>query len=62
MPEKKKGRSSMAQRGKSTAKWHIVRRTGKYSKGRKKREGRQENVQNPKRSTARYWDRESRLL
>jgi len=60
MPEEKKEGSSMAQRGKCIAKWHMVRRTGKRSKGESKRKERQENIQNPKRSMARYRNRESR--
>jgi len=57
---KKKGKSSMPYRGKSTAKQYMVRRTGKHSKGEREGKGCQENIQNPKRSVARYWDRESR--
>jgi len=40
-------------------KQHIDKRTGKHSKIKSKRKGRQENVQNPKRSVARYRNRES---
>jgi len=32
MPRKKREESSVAQRGKGTVKWHMVRRTGKHSK------------------------------
>jgi len=59
MLEEKKGRSSMAQRGKDTAKQHMVRRTGKRSQKGRKRKGCQENIQNQK-SMARYRNRESR--
>jgi len=59
MPKEKRRRSSAAQRGKGAAKQCMVRRIGKRSKGERKREGCQKNVQNPKRSVAGYWDRES---
>jgi len=59
MLKEKKGSSSMAQRGKGTAKQHMVKKTGKHSQKRSKRKGCQENIQDPKRSVARYWDRES---
>jgi len=32
MQREDRGEGSMAQRGKSVAKWHTVRRTGKHSK------------------------------
>jgi len=32
MPRKKRGKSGVAQRGKGIARWHMVGRTGKYSK------------------------------
>jgi len=54
MPKEKRKRSSAAQRGKGVAKQCMVRRTGKRSKGERKREGCQKNVQNPKRSVAGY--------
>jgi len=48
MPKEKRGRSGTAQRGKGTAKWCTVRRTGKHSRGERERKEYQENVQNCK--------------
>jgi len=60
MLEEKRRSSSVAQKGKGIAKWCTVRRTRKYSQRGSKRKGCQENIQNFKKSMARYWDRESR--
>jgi len=44
MPKKKRGESSIAQRGKSIARQHMTRRVKKYSKREKKRKRCQENI------------------
>jgi len=59
MLKEKKGSSSMAQKGKGTAKQCMVKRTGKHSQRGSERKRHQENIQDSKRSVARYWDRES---
>ena len=56
----KGGESSVAQRGKSAAKQHTVRRTGKHSKREGQSKGGQKNLQNVKRSVVEYWSREDR--
>jgi len=53
---------SMAQRDKGTAGQCIVRKTGKHSKEGSKRKGRQENIQNFKRSIVGHRNRESRYV
>ena len=62
MSKKKRERSSMVQRGKGIAKWHMVKRTRKYSKRGRERKGCQENIQNLKRSIVGYQDREGRYV
>ena len=62
MPRKKAEKNSAAQRGKGAAKQYMVRRTRKHSKRESKRKGRQKDIQNPKRSIARYRNRESRYI
>ena len=51
---------STAQRGKDAAKQHIVKRTRKCSKREGQPKGRQENIQNAKRSVDEYWSRKVR--
>ena len=60
MPEKERGRSSIVQRGKGTAKQHMTRRVEKHSNRGKKGKGHQENIQNLKRNMVRHWNRKSR--
>ena len=60
MSEEKRGRNGAAQRGKDIAKQHITRRVKKHSNKGRKEKGCQKNIQNPKRSVARYWDRKNR--
>jgi len=62
MQREDRGRDGAAQRGKSAAKRHTVWRTRKRSKGGSKRKGRQENVQNFKRSVIGHRNRESRYI
>jgi len=52
----KKGgeKSSAPYRGKSTAKWHMTKRVGKYSQRGGYSKGGQENLQNAKRYVDKY--------
>jgi len=60
MFKRKREGDSMPQRGKGAARQHMVRRTGKHSKGGKERKRYQENIQNLKRSVVGHRNRKSR--